>query len=95
MVGGLGTPSSLVLVKVGVGWPSTFCPYSWRSHKQRQQLAKVRTAELGGFDRDQRHGDGSVSLDCPTGLEPGASSQGESLPLKSSGPTSAIHHPPT
>lgn len=48
----------------------------WRSHKQRQQLAKARTAELGPLSRDQRHGDGSDFLDSPSGLEPCASSQG-------------------
>ncbi|XP_019272152.1 death domain-containing membrane protein NRADD-like [Panthera pardus] len=48
----------------------------WRSHKQRQQLAKARTAELGTFDRDQRHGDSIVFLDNPSGQEPCAPSQG-------------------
>ncbi|XP_006171089.1 death domain-containing membrane protein NRADD [Tupaia chinensis] len=42
----------------------------WRSHKQRRQLAKARTAELGALDRDQLHGDSSVFLDLPSGLEP-------------------------
>lgn len=37
----------------------------WRSHKQRRQLAKARTAELGGLDRDQRH-ENSVFLDSPS-----------------------------
>ncbi|XP_055457793.1 death domain-containing membrane protein NRADD-like isoform X4 [Psammomys obesus] len=46
----------------------------WRSHKQRQQLAKARTVELGDPDRDQRHGDSNVFVDSPCGLE--ASSQG-------------------
>uniref|UniRef100_A0A8C0KQZ6 Death domain-containing membrane protein NRADD-like n=1 Tax=Canis lupus dingo TaxID=286419 RepID=A0A8C0KQZ6_CANLU len=48
----------------------------WRSHKQRQQLAKARTAELGDLDRDQRHGDSIVFLDNPSGREPCAPSQG-------------------
>lgn len=48
----------------------------WRSHKHRQQLAKARTAELGTFDRDQRHGDSAVFLDHPSGREPCAPSQG-------------------
>uniref|UniRef100_A0A7N5J9I3 Death domain-containing membrane protein NRADD n=1 Tax=Ailuropoda melanoleuca TaxID=9646 RepID=A0A7N5J9I3_AILME len=48
----------------------------WRSHKQRQQLAKARTAELGALDRDQRHGDSIVFLDNPSGREPCAPSQG-------------------
>ncbi|EHA98668.1 Tumor necrosis factor receptor superfamily member 16 [Heterocephalus glaber] len=48
----------------------------WRSHKQRQQLAKARPAELGPLSRDQRHDDSSVFLDSPSGLEPCASSQG-------------------
>ncbi|XP_040850303.1 death domain-containing membrane protein NRADD-like isoform X2 [Ochotona curzoniae] len=40
----------------------------WRSHKQRQQLAKARTAELGGLgglDVDQARGR-SVFLDSPS-----------------------------
>ncbi|XP_028641223.1 death domain-containing membrane protein NRADD isoform X3 [Grammomys surdaster] len=48
----------------------------WRSHKQRQQLAKARTVELGDPDRDQRHGDSSVFVDSPRGLEPCIPSQG-------------------
>ncbi|EAW64804.1 hCG1777811 [Homo sapiens] len=48
----------------------------WRSHKQRQQLAKARTAELGGLNKDQMHGDSSVFLDSPSSLEPCAPSQG-------------------
>ncbi|XP_013368841.1 PREDICTED: death domain-containing membrane protein NRADD-like [Chinchilla lanigera] len=48
----------------------------WRSHQQRQQLAKARTAELGALSRDQRLGNSSVCLDSPTGLEPCAPSQG-------------------
>ncbi|XP_004368523.2 death domain-containing membrane protein NRADD-like [Trichechus manatus latirostris] len=48
----------------------------WRSHKQRQQLAKARTAELGGLDRDQMGGDSSVFLDSPSGLEPCTPDQG-------------------
>nr|XP_055238187.1 death domain-containing membrane protein NRADD-like isoform X2 [Gorilla gorilla gorilla] len=47
----------------------------WRSHKQRQQLAKARTAELGGLNKDQMHGDSSVFLDSPSSLEPCAPSQ--------------------
>ncbi|CAH6777631.1 death domain-containing membrane protein NRADD [Phodopus roborovskii] len=47
----------------------------WRSHKQRQQLAKARTVELGDPDRDQRHGD-SVFVDSPHCLEPCIPSQG-------------------
>ncbi|XP_052043079.1 death domain-containing membrane protein NRADD [Apodemus sylvaticus] len=46
----------------------------WRSHKQRQQLAKARTVELGDPDRDQRRGDG-VFVDSP-GLEPCLPRQG-------------------
>lgn len=46
----------------------------WRSHQQRQQLAKARTAELGALD--QMHGDGSVFRDSPSGLESCAPSQG-------------------
>lgn len=42
----------------------------WRSRKQRQQLAKARTVELGDPDRDQRHGDSSAFVDSPHGLEP-------------------------
>lgn len=48
----------------------------WRSRKQRQQLAKARTAELGALSRDQLHGDSSVFRDSPGGLEPCAPSQG-------------------
>ncbi|KAB0377911.1 hypothetical protein FD755_009489 [Muntiacus reevesi] len=48
----------------------------WRSHKQRQQLAKARTAELGALSRDQLHGDSSVFRDSPASLEPCAPSQG-------------------
>lgn len=47
----------------------------WRSHKQRQQLAKARTAELGALDRDQIRGDSGVFLDSPSSL-PCAPSQG-------------------
>lgn len=82
MVGGLGTalwhprhtwnPSQLlVLVPSGL--------YSWRSHKQRQQLAKARTVELGDPDRDHRHGDSSIFVDSPHCLEPCIPSQGEHL----------------
>ncbi|XP_035963618.1 death domain-containing membrane protein NRADD-like [Halichoerus grypus] len=48
----------------------------WRSRKQRQQLAKARTTELGALDRDQRHGDSIAFLDNPSGREPCAPSQG-------------------
>ncbi|KAM6161151.1 death domain-containing membrane protein NRADD-like isoform 1-T5 [Erethizon dorsatum] len=48
----------------------------WRSHQQRQQLVKARTAELGALSRDQRLGNSSVFLDSPSGLEPCGSSQG-------------------
>ncbi|KAM9185635.1 death domain-containing membrane protein NRADD-like isoform 6-T8 [Dugong dugon] len=48
----------------------------WHSHKQRQQLAKARTAELGGLDRDQMGGDSCVFLDSPSGLEPCTPDQG-------------------
>lgn len=41
----------------------------WRSHRQRQQLAKARTVELA----DQRPG---VFMDSPSSLEPCISSQG-------------------
>uniref|UniRef100_A0A8D2HTX4 Uncharacterized protein n=1 Tax=Urocitellus parryii TaxID=9999 RepID=A0A8D2HTX4_UROPR len=47
----------------------------WHSYKQRQQLTKARTAELVGFDRDQRHGDNSIFLDSPSGLESCATNQ--------------------
>ncbi|XP_049719054.1 death domain-containing membrane protein NRADD-like [Elephas maximus indicus] len=55
----------------------------WRSHKQRQQLAKARTAELGGLDRVQMCGDSSVFLDPPKGLEPCTPSQGPNPELGS------------
>ncbi|XP_004704211.1 death domain-containing membrane protein NRADD-like [Echinops telfairi] len=48
----------------------------WRSHKQRQQLAKARSTELGALDRDQTRGDSCVFLDSPGPLEPCAPSQG-------------------
>ncbi|EGV92158.1 death domain-containing membrane protein NRADD isoform X2 [Cricetulus griseus] len=48
----------------------------WRSHKQRQQLAKARTVELGDPDRDHRHGDSSIFVDSPHCLEPCIPSQG-------------------
>ncbi|XP_006868901.1 PREDICTED: death domain-containing membrane protein NRADD-like [Chrysochloris asiatica] len=48
----------------------------WRSHKQRQQLAKARTAELGSLDRDQVHGNSSIFLDSPNHQELGATGQG-------------------
>ncbi|XP_057561094.1 death domain-containing membrane protein NRADD-like isoform X1 [Hippopotamus amphibius kiboko] len=51
----------------------------WRSRKQRQQLAKARTAELGALNRDQKHGDSSVFQDSPSDLEPCAPSQGEPI----------------
>ncbi|XP_048190375.1 death domain-containing membrane protein NRADD-like [Perognathus longimembris pacificus] len=41
----------------------------WRSRKQRQQLAKVRTAELGALDRDPRPAEDG-------GVEPGGHAQG-------------------
>ncbi|XP_054450487.1 death domain-containing membrane protein NRADD-like [Pteronotus mesoamericanus] len=44
----------------------------WRSHKQRQELAKARTAELG----DQMHGDSSVLRDSSSGRESCVPSQG-------------------
>nr|XP_004662095.2 death domain-containing membrane protein NRADD-like [Jaculus jaculus]XP_044992262.1 death domain-containing membrane protein NRADD-like [Jaculus jaculus] len=44
----------------------------WRSHRQRQQLAKARTIELG----DQRHGDNGVFMDSPSSPEPCISSHG-------------------
>ena len=93
MVGGLGTalgypplpvwtPSQLAIsVKAGAGWQVPPAPHSWRSRKQRQQLAKARTAELGALSRDQLHGDSSVFRDSPAGLEPCAPIQGEPLPL--------------
>lgn len=99
MVGGLGTvlwhcPHTWTLRQFLVLVPSA--PYSWRSRKQRQQLAKARTVELGDPDRDQRHGDSSVFVDSPHGLEPCIPSQGEHVSL-ACGPlclTSAIP-PPT
>ncbi|XP_036886420.1 death domain-containing membrane protein NRADD-like isoform X3 [Sturnira hondurensis] len=48
----------------------------WRSHKQRQELAKARTAELGALDRDQMHGDSSVLRDSSSGRESCVPSQG-------------------
>lgn len=77
-----GLPSSSLSVseKVEVGWQVLPAPHSWRSHKQRQQLAKARTAELGGLKRDHMPGDSSVFQDSPSGLEPCVPSQGESLP---------------
>lgn len=48
----------------------------WRSHKQRQQLAKARTVELADPDRDQRHGDSGVFVDSSGGVEPCIPSQG-------------------
>ncbi|KAM7063326.1 LOW QUALITY PROTEIN: death domain-containing membrane protein NRADD-like [Molossus nigricans] len=44
----------------------------WPSHKQRQQLAKAQTAELGALDRSQIHGDSSVFLDSPSSLQSSA-----------------------
>ncbi|XP_012885734.1 PREDICTED: death domain-containing membrane protein NRADD-like [Dipodomys ordii] len=50
----------------------------WRSRKHRQQLAKVRTAELGVLD--QRPGEEStIFLDSPGGTEPSSHAQGKSL----------------
>ncbi|XP_042557417.1 death domain-containing membrane protein NRADD-like [Dipodomys spectabilis] len=47
----------------------------WRSRKQKQQLAKVRTAELGVLD--QRPGEEStIFLDSPGGTEPSGHPQG-------------------
>ncbi|XP_066900552.1 death domain-containing membrane protein NRADD-like isoform X1 [Kogia breviceps] len=46
------------------------------SCKQRQQLAKAQTAELGAFNRDQMHGESSVFRDSPSSLEPCVPSQG-------------------
>ncbi|XP_047388334.1 death domain-containing membrane protein NRADD-like [Sciurus carolinensis] len=34
------------------------------------QLSKARTTKLVGLDGDQRHGNSSVFLDSPSGLEP-------------------------
>ncbi|XP_023556440.1 death domain-containing membrane protein NRADD [Octodon degus] len=48
----------------------------WRSHQQRQQLAKARTAELGALSKDQRLGRSSIFLDSPSRLESCTSSQG-------------------
>ncbi|XP_045055800.1 death domain-containing membrane protein NRADD isoform X2 [Desmodus rotundus] len=48
----------------------------WRSHKQRQELAKARTAELGALNRDQMHGDSSVLRDSSSGRESSVPSQG-------------------
>lgn len=84
MVGGLGTVlwhplHAWTLRQFLVLVPST--PYSWRSHKQRQQLAKARTVELGDPDRDQRRGDSNVFVDSPCGLEPCIPSQGEHVSL--------------
>ncbi|KAM9185631.1 uncharacterized protein PS065_020751 isoform 2-T4 [Dugong dugon] len=68
--------SSLCLGEGGSRLAGTPAPYSWHSHKQRQQLAKARTAELGGLDRDQMGGDSCVFLDSPSGLEPCTPDQG-------------------
>uniref|UniRef100_A0A8C6W3M7 Death domain-containing membrane protein NRADD n=1 Tax=Nannospalax galili TaxID=1026970 RepID=A0A8C6W3M7_NANGA len=55
---------------------SSLFPPDWRSHKQRQQLAKARTVELGDLDKNQRHGVNSIFVDSPRGLEPCIPSQG-------------------
>ncbi|XP_021085697.1 death domain-containing membrane protein NRADD isoform X2 [Mesocricetus auratus] len=47
----------------------------WRSRKQRQQLAKARTVEVGDPDRDQRHGDSGVFMGAHS-LEPCIPGQG-------------------
>ncbi|XP_036724320.1 death domain-containing membrane protein NRADD-like isoform X1 [Balaenoptera musculus] len=72
----------------------------WCSRKQRQQLAKARTAELGAFNRDQMHGDSSVFQDSPSSLEPCVPSQGEPLSpncspsdLPSSAPPQSLPNP--
>lgn len=93
MVGGLGTvlwhplrawtPRQLLVLV-----PSA--PYSWRSHKQRQQLAKARTVELADPDRDQRHGDSAVFVDSSRGVEPCIPGQGEHVVCSPSCLTNAI-----
>ncbi|XP_047551408.1 death domain-containing membrane protein NRADD-like isoform X1 [Lutra lutra] len=66
-----GAPGSIIpvycalLATVVLGLLAYVAFKCWRSHKQRQQLAKARTAELGALDRDQRHGDSVVFLDNP------------------------------
>lgn len=87
------TPSQLpVSVKVGAGWQGP-CSHSWRSHQQRQQLAKARAAELGALDRDPRHAENSVFLDSPSCLAPCAPSQGESLSLGNRDPARPAAQP--
>ncbi|XP_049572276.1 death domain-containing membrane protein NRADD-like isoform X1 [Orcinus orca] len=72
----------------------------WCSHKQRQQLAKAQTAELGAFNRDQMLGESSVFWDSPSSLEPCVPSQGEPLSpncspshLPSSAPPQSLPNP--
>ncbi|XP_058933108.2 death domain-containing membrane protein NRADD-like isoform X2 [Kogia breviceps] len=65
-----------VSVKAGAGWQVPPAPHSSCSCKQRQQLAKAQTAELGAFNRDQMHGESSVFRDSPSSLEPCVPSQG-------------------
>ncbi|KAF5921687.1 hypothetical protein HPG69_012858 [Diceros bicornis minor] len=72
---GLPASSLSVSMKVGAGWQVPSDPHSWCSPKQRQQVAKARTGELGALNRDQIHGDSSVFLDSLSSL-PCAPSQG-------------------
>ncbi|XP_036724325.1 death domain-containing membrane protein NRADD-like isoform X6 [Balaenoptera musculus] len=88
------------VMKAGAGWQFPPAPHSWCSRKQRQQLAKARTAELGAFNRDQMHGDSSVFQDSPSSLEPCVPSQGEPLSpncspsdLPSSAPPQSLPNP--
>ncbi|XP_066206434.1 LOW QUALITY PROTEIN: death domain-containing membrane protein NRADD-like [Saccopteryx leptura] len=64
----------------------------------RQQLAKAWTAELGALDRDQMHGDHSVSWDSPSSLGASTPSQGESpsaaySPSEQALPPSSLSNP--
>uniref|UniRef100_A0A8C8YTJ1 Tumor necrosis factor receptor member 16 transmembrane domain-containing protein n=1 Tax=Prolemur simus TaxID=1328070 RepID=A0A8C8YTJ1_PROSS len=63
----------------------------WHSYKQRQQLAKAQTAEVGGPNRDQMHGDSRVFLDSPSSLEADAPSQGTYLAVAPPSSPSLIH----
>ncbi|XP_011373621.1 death domain-containing membrane protein NRADD-like [Pteropus vampyrus] len=58
-----------VLATVVLGLLAYVAFKCWRSHKQRQQLAKARTTELGALDRNQMHVDSSVFPDSSSGLE--------------------------
>lgn len=65
-----------VLATVVLGLLAYVAFKCWRSHKQRQQLAKARTTELGALDRNQMHVDSSVFPDSSSGLESCVPNQG-------------------